>query len=72
MSALETIVEELKHLPPHKLALAASYVHGLREVSPKERIDALIATGGSLTADEADEFERAIEEGCERIDPGHW
>lgn len=31
MSKLETIVEELKSLPPTKLAVAAEYVHRLKE-----------------------------------------
>jgi len=72
MSSLETIVEKLRHLSPDKLALAANYVDGLREVTLDERMAALNATGGSLTAEEADELEKAIEEGCERIDPEAW
>jgi hypothetical protein len=35
MSALETIVEKLRHLSPDKLALAANYVDGLRQASPE-------------------------------------
>ena len=68
MSALETIVEKLRHLTPDKLALASNYVDGLREVTQEDRLAALNATGGCLTTEEADELERAIEEGCERID----
>lgn len=72
MSALETIVEKLRHLPPDKLALASNYVDGLREITLEERLAALNATGGCLSAEEADELEKAIEEGCERIDPEAW
>jgi len=72
MSALELLLEELKALPPHKLAEAARYVHALREVGPADRLAAFAATGGSLSAEEADDLGRAIEEGCERVEPSDW
>ena len=72
MSTLEIIVKELTNLPPHKLALAANYVQGLREVSREERLAAFEATAGSLSTDEANELEQAIEDRCERIDPSDW
>jgi len=72
VSTLETIVKELTNLPPHKLALAANYVQGLREVSHEERMAAFEATAGSLSTEEAGELERVIEESCERIDPSDW
>jgi hypothetical protein len=68
MSALEAAVEELKTLPPHKLAEAVSYLHSLRETTTQERMAAWKSTGGSLTSEEADELARNIEECCERID----
>jgi len=68
MSALETAIEELKALPPNKLAEAVSYLHSLRETSNEERLAAWKSTGGSLGKEEADELERNIEESCERID----
>ena len=72
MSTLELIVEDLKHLPPHKLVQAANYVHGLQEFSRAERMEALAATGGGLTTEEADELSRIIEEGCEKIEADDW
>jgi hypothetical protein len=69
MSALEAAMEELKALPPDKLAEAVSYLHSLRETSLEERLTAWKATGGSLSHEEADELTRHIEETCERIDP---
>jgi len=68
MSALEAAVEELKALPPHKLAEAVSYLHALRGASMDERLAAWKSTGGSLSNEEADELKRNIEEICERVD----
>jgi len=49
MSALEIIVEELKALPPGKLAAAADYIHQLKETSLAERRHALDRAFGCLT-----------------------
>ena len=67
MSPLETIVEELKALPPSQLAQAADFIHRLKTVTQAERQAILERTFGSLTEEEAAEMERVIEEGCERI-----
>jgi len=72
MSIIEAALEELKALPPHKLADAVSYLHGLRETTLEERLAAWESTGGSLSREEADELARNIEESCERIDPSDW
>lgn len=72
MSTLEMIVEELKTLPPPKLEEAAALIHGLRERTRAERLAALEKSAGILTDEEGAELERAIEEGCERIDPRDW
>ena len=69
---METIVEELKTLPPPKLEQAASYIHGLRETTKAERLAALERSAGILTDAEGAELERVIEEGCEQIDPRDW
>ncbi len=72
MSTLETIVEELRTLPPPKLAEAASYIHRLRETTREERLAALERTAGVWSGPEGEAIEKAIEEGCERIDPRDW
>jgi hypothetical protein len=72
MSALETIVEELKTLPPKKFAAAADYVHRLKETSATERRLALDRAYGCLTESEADALAAAIHDNCERIDAGQW
>ena len=71
MSWIDAIVEELKILPPERLEQAAAYVHGLRQTSQAESLEALRATAGALTAAEADDWAKAIED-CERIDESGW
>ena len=72
MSTLEMIVEELKTLPPPKLAEAAALIHGLRENVRADRLAALERSAGILTDAEGAELERVIEEGCEKIDARDW
>lgn len=71
MSSIDAIVEELKALPPERLEQAAACVHRLRQASQADRLEALRATAGALTAAEADDWARAIED-CERIDESGW
>jgi len=66
------IVEELKTLPPPKLAEAAVLIHGLRENARTERLAALERSAGILTDEEGAELERVIDEGCEKIDARDW
>ena len=72
MSKLETIVEELKTLPPDRLESAADYIHRLTTIGSAERVAILNRTAGSLTSEEGEELARIIEEGCERIDEREW
>lgn len=72
MNSLETIVEDLKALPPGKLELAADYIQRLKRMSQEERQAVLQRTSGSLSPEEADELDKAIEEGCERVDERDW
>lgn len=65
MSLLENIIEDLKLLPPDKLRLAADFIQRLKPISQEERQTILARTGGSLSREDADQMERAIEEGCE-------
>ena len=68
MSTLEMIVEELKVLPPDTLNQAARIIHQLKESSQTDRKAGLMRTAGTLTKEEADEWEKAIDEDCERTD----
>ena len=72
VSRLEAIVEELKSLPPAQLEAAADIVHRLKRISEEERQAILIRTAGALSPEAADEMNRVIEEGCERIDESGW
>lgn len=72
MSTLEATVEELKSLPPAKLAEAAGYIHKLKMTGSHEGRLALERAFGCLTPSEAGEMERAIASNCERIDAGQW
>ena len=72
MTPLNTLVEELKTLPPEKLERAAEYVHSLKEGKRAVRLAALRASSGCLSAEASDEMERAIREGCERVDERDW
>lgn len=72
MSRLESIVEELKTLPPARLEAAADFVHRLKRISEEERQALLAQTCGSLSAEDADAMEKAIEEGCEQINEHGW
>jgi len=72
VSRLEAIVEDLKSLPPAKLEAAADYVHRLMRISEEERPAILSRTAGALSPEDADELERVIEEGCEKIDESGW
>jgi hypothetical protein len=68
---VETIVEELKALPPPKLEEAA-LIHGLREKTRAERLVALRRSASILSEADGVELERIIEENCERVDPRDW
>jgi hypothetical protein len=72
MSTLEATVEELKSLPPAKLAEAAGYIHQLKVTGGVVGRQALENAFGCLTTSEADEMERAIASNCERIDASQW
>ena len=72
MSPLENIVADLKSLPPARLEVAADFVQRLKRISQEERQAILTRTAGALPAEEADELERVIEEGCEKIDEHGW
>jgi hypothetical protein len=72
VSTLEHIVEDLKKLPPPKLEQAADFIHRLTPVSPEIRQAALDRTFGCMTPEEADAFQRIIDEGCEQVDERDW
>lgn len=72
VSPLEHIVDDLKTLPSAKLEVAADFVHRLKRISEEERQAIFTRTAGALSPEEADELERVIVEGCEKIDEHGW
>lgn len=59
---------DLELLPSTALQKVADFVHQLRQRATVERQSAFDASFGCMTSAEADAFDRAIEEGCERIE----
>jgi hypothetical protein len=43
-----------------------------KPISEEDRQAILLRTAGALTQEEADEFERAVTEGCENINEDGW
>ena len=72
MSPLDSILKDLKALPPDRLEMAADFIRRLKPISDVEREAALARTFGCLSPEEADEMERVIEEGCEQINEHAW
>ena len=72
MSTLETIVADLRTLPPPKLEETAAFIHGLRETARSERQAALERSATILTDAEGAELERVSEEGCGKIEARDW
>ena len=64
MTVQETIVADLEVLPAAALQKVADYVHQMRERTTADRQVAFEASFGSMTDEEADAFDRVIEEGC--------
>jgi hypothetical protein len=72
VTAPENILEDLKALTPDRLEMAANYIRQLKLITKEEREAALARTFGCLSPQEADELEKVIEEGCERINEHGW
>ena len=72
MSTLETIVEELRTLPAPKLEEATALIHRLKETGRVEHLAILRETAGVWSGPEGEAIEKAIEEGCEKIDAREW
>lgn len=71
MELLEQAIEELKALPPERLAAAAAYIHRLVVPEREKRRVLLQEAGGVLTSEEAESLEQALQD-CRRMDPGEW
>lgn len=72
MNAMESIVQDLKSLPPDKIDDAAWLVHSLVENSARDRGKILKRTATTLSSHDVDEMEKAISETCEETDKHVW
>ena len=72
MSTLETIVGDLRTLPAPKLEEVAALVHRLKEADRAEHLAILRETFGVWNNADGATIEKAIEEGCEKIDASGW
>lgn len=68
MTSQETIMADLESLPATALQSVADFVHQMRQRATVDRQAAFDASFGSMPKDEADAFDRVIEEGCEHIE----
>jgi len=68
MTVIESIMRELRELPPPKLVEVARYIHGLNPESHECRRAALLATAGCMSEEEGEDFERAVKAEADRID----
>ncbi|MDQ2775959.1 MAG: hypothetical protein M3Y57_13740 [Acidobacteriota bacterium] len=71
MAALQSIVEELRDLPPARLEQADQYIHQLQQENQEEQIAILRATAGCLTDEDADEFITTLRT-FETVDRSSW
>jgi hypothetical protein len=72
MSVIESIIRDLRDLPPEKLVEVAHYVHVLNPKSHERRRAALLATAGCMPDEGGEDFERAVRAEADRIDCGCW
>lgn len=71
MSLLESIVQDLRGLPPPLLLEISNHIHRLQPPDAEaalRRRAALRATAGSLPGEEGADFERAVRETPDRTD----
>ena len=57
-------VQELKRLPGSKVEEVAALIHQLAQDVDKQKRQAFAATFASMSAEEADAFQRVIDEAC--------
>jgi len=68
MTLLESIVRDLRELPPPQLVEVSRYIHGLQPHTAERRRAAIRATAGCMSGPEGEDFERAVREMSDRVD----
>lgn len=72
MTVMESILKDLETLPASKLVEVARYVSRFNPNRRNERLAALHAVAGCMSGEEGAEFEKAVREDADRIDPDAW
>ena len=68
MKSFELAIAHLRSLPPPAQVQAVDFIERLRVASLEERRESLRRSAGTMSKEEADAFEQAIHESCERVD----
>ena len=68
MDRLALVIEKLENLPLATQAEAMDYIEQLHSINRDERMNALKLSAGSFSKEEADGFEKAVQECCEHLD----
>ncbi len=72
-SLREELLKEMDGLSPALQHRVLDFARAMAESTPQGTPgDDLLQFAGTMTASEADEFLRHIEEDCERVDPNEW
>ena len=66
MTVLESIVRDLRELPPPKLLEVARYVDGPNPKRQERPRAALLETAGCMAGEEGEDFERAVKAESDR------
>ena len=72
MTVIESIMRDLRELPPPKLVEVARYIHGLNPRHHERRRAVLLETAGCMKGKEGEDFERAVKAEADRIDGDSW
>jgi len=72
MTVMESILKDLETLPTSKLVEVARYVSRFNPKRRDERLAALYAVGGCMPGEEGADFEKAVREQADKIDPNDW
>ncbi|HET6231443.1 MAG TPA: hypothetical protein VFE05_15320 [Longimicrobiaceae bacterium] len=73
MAALEReIIERLAALAPNQQKQVLEFVRGLDEAPKRGSGESLLRFAGALPPEDVAAMARAIEEGCENVDPHGW
>lgn len=71
MTLLDSIIRDLRTMPPEKLLEVARYVQAMHPEKIERRRAAWLAAAGSMAGKDGEEFERAVRTEGDRINVDH-